>query len=219
MSLGHPYETGRPGFPDEFVAYDIETSGFRGNGNGRIVEFGAIRVDADRHGVETMHERIALPPGCHMNPHASSTNGIYDWQLVGCPPMHEVFPRFVDFVGDLPVVGYNNHSFDDPFVLDTAERLGNPFSFPGGSYDALTLFSKLHPSASGKGSKDLARACEVYGVTNQRAHDSLADAIASAECWLSMEREAREHGIAVSPYLFVGEDETESLFDLSGLDL
>ena len=146
-----------------YVAYDLETSGFM-NGGGEMVEIGAVRF-VDGEPDERFDELCALEG--KMNPEASRVNHITDEMLAGCRPRAEVFADFCAFVGDLPIVGFNNHHFDDPFIEREAERTGLGSPVANGSHDVRVLLG-------GHGS--LARWCEEFGLVNDEAHRAWADA-------------------------------------------
>lgn len=144
-----------------YVVYDLETSSFYPEGE--IVEFGAIKV-VDGRPVEKFSEMCALK-GC-MNPRATAVNHITDSMLRGKRSLRVVFRCFTRFVGILPLVGFNNHSFDDLFIKREIGRAGGRNILANGSYDVMLMHGRA----------TLAKCCEEYGIENDGAHRAVNDA-------------------------------------------
>ena len=151
-----------------YVAYDLETSGFFDDG-GEFVEIGAVRVE-DGEVTGEFSELCALEGP--MDPTASRINHITDEMLEGRRPRSEVFSDFCDFVGDLPVLGFNNHHFDDEFIDREAARAGKPSPTENGSLDVRVILGN-HGS--------LAKWCDTYKIENDEAHRALSDAHATRQ--------------------------------------
>lgn len=138
--------------PSSFVAYDLETSGFLRNG-GEIVEIGAVKFE-DGQVTGKFSELCALDG--KMSSGASKVNHITDDMLVGKRPLAEVFVDFCEFVGALPLVGFNNQSFDNTFIEREAERaeITNPLN--NGSHDVMLMHGRA----------TLKDCCDEYGIEN-----------------------------------------------------
>ena len=160
------YQETKQVFPmlTSYVAYDLETSDRYPRGE--IVEFGAVRVEDGRITGE-FSELCALDG--RMNRYASKVNHITDAMLVGRRPLAEVFADFCKFVGNLPMLGFNNWSFDDNFIDRVAERIDISSPVGNGSYDVM----RLHGRAK------LESCCKEYGIVIEDAHRALADARAT----------------------------------------
>lgn len=150
--------------PTSYVAYDLETSDYFPKGE--IVEFGAVKVE-DGQVTDEFSELCAL--NGRMNPKASETNHITNTMLVGKRPLSEVFADFCEFVGTLPLVGFNNQHFDDLFINREAERAGTKSPIDNGSHDAMLMHGRA----------TLASCCDEYGIENDEAHRALSDARAT----------------------------------------
>lgn len=171
-----------PMLPTSYVAYDLETSGFFPKGE--IVEFGAVRVE-DGHVTGEFQELCLL--GMPMDPRASAVNHITDEMLEGSRSLTDVFLDFVEFVGSLPLVGYNNRRFDDLFIAREASRTGCADPLSNGSLDVMALH----------GRQSLARCCEEFGVENDEAHRALSDARVTAMIFSKLRARAQEATSAV----------------------
>lgn len=150
--------------PTSYVAYDLETSDYFPKGE--IVEFGAVKVE-DGQVTGEFSELCALDG--RMNPKASDTNHITDAMLAGKRPLADSFADFSEFVGSLPLVGFNSQHFDDLFIKREAERAGIKNPLDNGSYDAMAMHGRA----------TLASCCEKYGIVNDEAHRALSDARAT----------------------------------------
>jgi DNA polymerase-3 subunit alpha (Gram-positive type) len=93
-----------------FVAFDIETTGLSPNLD-RIIELGAVKYQ-DGKVVETFNELIS--PGIPLPPESIEVHGITEDMLEGMPPVEEVLPHFLKFVGDGILVAHNA-KFDTGF--------------------------------------------------------------------------------------------------------
>lgn len=160
--------------PTSYVAYDLETTGL--HNPVWPVQYGAIRV-IDGNPEETFTTLVALPTGVEMEKGAIAVHGIKPEMLVDAPSQREAYVAFSDFVGELPLLGFNSKSYDGPVI----DRLADLYHMPhltdnsGGSVkgqiDALELYRKLF----GIGKSKLSDVCEHYGVTNNNAHDAIGD--------------------------------------------
>lgn len=166
-----------PMLPTSYVAYDLETSGFFPKGE--IVEFGAVRVE---DGAVTGEFQELCRLGVPMDPRAAAVNHITDEMLDGSRSLTDVFRDFVEFVGTLPLVGYNNRRFDDQFIAREVARTGSADPLSNGSHDVMALH----------GRQSLARCCEEFGVVNDEAHRALSDARATAMIFSKLRARARE---------------------------
>ena len=99
-------------FDDEFVVFDIETTGLRPS-TCEIIEIGAVRVCKNKV-LESFHSFV--DPGQRLPYTIISLTGITDDMLQGAPGKREVLEKFHAFVGDSCLVAHNS-DFDTSFVL------------------------------------------------------------------------------------------------------
>ena len=101
-----------------FFALDIETTGLTPVVD-QIVEIGTVRFQGDEI-IDTFEAFV--DPGMPVSSGASAVNGITDDMVRGKPPIEEVFPRFIDFMGlDIPVA--HHAPFDVGFLSYDISRL------------------------------------------------------------------------------------------------
>lgn len=105
----------------EYVAFDLETSGLSPE-TAEIVEIGAVRVWRG-HILATFSQLVK--PAYPIPPEATSVNHITNDMVSGAPSIREVLPRFLDFIGFLPLVAHNadfDMSFLSQAIHDTHTR-------------------------------------------------------------------------------------------------
>ena len=87
----------------DYVVFDIETTGLSPYKDG-IVELSALKVI----GGQVQEEFSTLVnPGRPISYAASRVNGITDEMVEDAPFIEEVLPEFLEFAGDLPLLGHN----------------------------------------------------------------------------------------------------------------
>ena len=125
-------------FDAEYVAFDLETTGLSAQ-HDVIIEIGAAIMKRGEV-LETFQTFVA--PGRKLTPKIVDLTGITDEMLVGAPPIDEILPKFLDFVGGRPLCAHNA-DFDIGFVTAACERLNIPFQPT--SLDTLILAQNLLP--------------------------------------------------------------------------
>ncbi len=123
-------------FCDEFVAFDLETTGLSSK-NDTIIEIGAVIM---KNGREIDRFQTFVAPGRKLEPKIVELTGITDAMLIGAPKIEEVLPKFLEFVGDRVLVAHNS-DFDTGFIRAACNRLGYPYSFTAA--DTLILSQNL----------------------------------------------------------------------------
>jgi DNA polymerase III epsilon subunit-like protein len=155
-----------------FVALDCETTGQTPH---RLVELGAVAFTADRHlcSFETL-----VHSNDRINPHARRLHGISHAVLAGAPPADDVLERFRGFAQGAVLVEHSADAFDTRLLGRT---MGRPLD--ADNIDTSRLAGKLWGLRDTIG---LERLCAELGVTHRRPHHALADAEATAACFLAL---------------------------------
>jgi superfamily I DNA/RNA helicase/DNA polymerase III epsilon subunit-like protein len=150
---------------DDFVAFDIETSDFDFEAS-QIVEIAAVRV---RNNVVVDEFRTLVSCSRPISAAATEVHGYTDGDLVGAPPMSEVWPRFREFVGNDLVVAHNGQQFDVPVLRRACG------GFDG--FDELVFYDTL-PLARAvvDGSAKLSYLARKYNIDPGREHHAVDDA-------------------------------------------
>ncbi|MBR1390192.1 MAG: topoisomerase DNA-binding C4 zinc finger domain-containing protein [Lachnospiraceae bacterium] len=154
-------------YVSDYVVFDLETTGVSPYVD-KIVEISAVKVI----GGKTVDEFSTLVnPECHISQGASAVNGIYDEMVADAPTFEEVLPQFLEFIGDMVLVGHNIHAFDMNFIYRDSEAYSG--KFPDNDYvDTLTLARRCLPQLARHRMTDLAA---HYGISTEGAHRALAD--------------------------------------------
>ena len=87
-------------FDGEFVAFDLETTGLS-SVNDRITEVGAVIL---KNGKEIDRFQTLVDPERLLTPENIELTGITNEMLKGQPKIEEILPKFLEFVGDRPLV-------------------------------------------------------------------------------------------------------------------
>ena len=151
---------------NQFVACDLETTGLDPNTD-KIVEIGLVKTENGK----TIERFSALVnPGRALPVRIKRLTGLRDADLVSCPPLAEVLPDALKFIGDNPVVGHNI-GFDLRFLSAAAGC-----AIPNEAYDTLELARLVLPGAAGYRLESL---CRLLDLEIPR-HRALKDAEAAA---------------------------------------
>ena len=170
VKLGKLLSEGR----SEFVVFDLETTAMKPE-NGYIVDIAALRV---RDGQVVDRFESLVNPGRPIVGH--QVHGISTDDVASAPTAAEVLSRFVEWVGETPVVAHNV-SFDLPFML---RHLPNDVKWePAAVFDTLELGYQLYPDAGAWKLADLVRF--VFGRDHVVAHRAMPDAEATAELFVN----------------------------------
>lgn len=98
-------------YPDNYVVFDIETSGLSPNKD-KIIEIGAVKYINNKKHSEIDY---LIDPHIKLEPIITKVTGLTDEDLIGKPSIEEILPIFINFIGDYPVIGHNV-SFDIDFI-------------------------------------------------------------------------------------------------------
>ncbi|MBD5391847.1 DNA polymerase III subunit epsilon [bacterium] len=105
------------------ICFDIETTGFEYLRGDRCIEIGAVEIIDGKITDKTFHEYIN-PEGKIIPQETYMVHKISNAFLEDKPKMSEVAPRFLEFIGDSPIVAHNGFDFDFPFINHELARLG-----------------------------------------------------------------------------------------------
>lgn len=162
-------------FPDgpidayEFVAFDLETTGLHPLWS-RIVEIAAVRFRHD--GCEVGRFETLVDPGMPIPTDATNIHGITDDMVRNQPSMADALSRFVEFLGNTPVVLMaHNASFDRDFLVSAATVHGLPLpNLP--VIDTLAMARDAFPDAP---NHRLPTLLELLGRSSDGAHRAAFD--------------------------------------------
>lgn len=164
-------KTFNPSSLPAFVVIDTETTGLKSSTD-RIIELSAVIFESYK---PVAAWSTLINPGIHVPSAASDVNGIYDEDLIGKPTLDAVAESFLEFVGRLPVVGYNI-GFDLKFLFCSGIDL---ISKGRKKYDVLSLARKRYKNEIA-GGFSLGNVCAYHDIFFE-AHRSLSDCCATGE--------------------------------------
>ncbi len=117
-----------------YVVFDFETTGFNAGGADSIIEIGAVKL-YNGEIIDKFDELIN--PGKKLEKRITELTGITNEMLSDCPTEEESIKRFMDWVGDLPMVAHNA-KFDVSF-LEMAYKKYNLGEYNNTIIDTLEL--------------------------------------------------------------------------------
>ena len=151
-------------FDDEFVAFDLETTGLSAEKD-TIIEIGAVIM---QRGKEIRRYQTFVDPGCKLEPKIVELTGITDDMLRDAPRIEEVLPEFLDFVGGRPLIAHNA-KFDTGFVRNACQKQGLKYELT--ALDTLPLSQQLMPQLNKFKLDVVAKALSLPNFNHHRAAD------------------------------------------------
>jgi len=169
-----------------FVSLDCETTGHFPD---RMVELGAVRFRVSEAGAAEpplLLESLVHTTD-HINPYARRVHGITRSMLTGAPSLRRVALTFHDFARAAILVEHSADAFDTRLVSKALDRPP-----PHHHLDTSRIAGFLFDLRDTIG---LERLCERLEVTHRHPHFALADAEATADCFVRLVEIGRlEHG-------------------------
>lgn len=126
-------------FVDDYVVFDIETTGLNKNCD-KIIEIGALKY-RDNQLVEEFS--YLINPKIKLPEIIISITGITDKMLEEENTIDIVLPKFLDFIEDLPLIAHNNE-FDLGFINEKIKELNLP-KLINENIDTLALSRRFLP--------------------------------------------------------------------------
>jgi DNA polymerase III subunit epsilon len=164
-------------FDQPIVMLDFETTGLSPAGGDRITEVAALRIVDG-----AVAERLVTLVNCgaRIPSFVTALTGISQRMIDGAPPVAQVLPQLLDFIGD-DVLAAHNASFDASFLLAESLRQGLSPRHRG-LICSLKLARRMLPGQASYKLGGLAHALNITycGV----AHRAEADAEVSARLLL-----------------------------------
>ncbi len=177
------------GFDDEFVVFDIETTGLSTSGDA-VTEIGAVLVS---HGEVTETFSEYVDPERHIPENITELTGISDETVAGAPKIDEVLTRFLEFCGGRPLVAHNAN-FDTGFLRAAASKYHIPFE---NSYIDTLAMSRYVNTELTRHTLDTVAA--FYGLDKFDHHRAFEDAKVCAFIFLKMAERISKEGIKDIP--------------------
>ena len=151
-------------FDEEYVAFDLETTGLNSKTD-RIIEIGAVIM---KQGREIDRFQTFVDPERKLEKKIVDLTGITDDMLAGAPKIGEVLPKFLEFVGGRVLVAHNS-DFDTGFIRAECARQG--LSYDLTAADTLILSQNMLPGLNKFKLDIVANALSLPEFNHHRAAD------------------------------------------------
>jgi len=125
----------------DFIIFDIETIGLKPE-NGKIIEIAALKIKDWQ--IIDEYDQLINP---EMKVPAVTTNltGIKDADLTNKSKIQDILPGFLEFIGDLDLVGHNAISFDKFFIEHNLKKYNISEEIKNKCLDSMELAIFLKP--------------------------------------------------------------------------
>ncbi len=193
------FDQSRPLTEYTFVVCDTELTGFDRKRD-EIISIGAVLIrDLQIDLSATFHQYIR--PRNIEHTQATFIHRITPQQLAQAPPLTEVLPAFVEFMGNSLMVGHFI-ALDMDFLNRAARKvLGGTLSNPG--IDTMRLVQGYRRELNGHFQEEEERSCSYvledlakeYSLPTFKAHDAFEDAMQTAYLFLFLLKKFRKGGL------------------------
>ena len=171
---------------EEFVVFDIETTGLNSHTN-KIIEIGAVKIKAGR--IIDRYSQL-INPGISIPYHITEITSITNEQVANQPKIDEAIEKFVEFVGDAVLVAHNA-PFDMGFIKRDVKKCLN-INLENSVIDTLQMARDLFPDLKKYGLGDLNK---VLGLALENHHRAVDDSQATANMFIIFLEKYKEKGI------------------------
>ena len=160
----------------EFVFLDLETTSFNPDVNyGKIIEIAAIKV---KNGEIVDEFETLINPQMKIPKKATEITNITDEMVKYFPTYEEVLPKFIDFCGNMVVVGHNVN-FDIRFLDYYSQILGQKFQPE--IIDTMYLAKYVHKDDKKISCFKLEHLAGLYGIDDKNHHRAMNDVVVTFE--------------------------------------
>ena len=163
-------------FKQDFVVFDIETTGFSPVEN-RIIEIGAVKVCG---GKIVEHFSSFVNPEVPIPFEIEKLTSIRDDMVVDAEKIESVLPKFLKFCEGCMLVAHNA-GFDMSFIMENCNRQGIPHDF---TYIDTVGMARVMLPAQAKHTLDAV--AKTLGVSLLNHHRAVDDAEATAEIFVKL---------------------------------
>ncbi|SHH42625.1 DNA polymerase III catalytic subunit, PolC type [Clostridium collagenovorans DSM 3089] len=170
---------------DEYVVFDIETTGFSSD-NDKIIEIGAVKVK-DGQIIDSFN--VFVNPERKIPLNIIELTGINNDMVKDAETIENVLPKFMKFIGESVVVAHNA-TFDTSFIRKNCNKINLKFNNP--IMDTIPLCKYIFPDLK---RYKLSTIVKHLGITLEQHHRAVDDARATADILLHCFKELKEKNI------------------------
>lgn len=164
----------------DYVVVDTETTGLQLSEGDKVISISAVRIRGGRVQNTGIFNTL-VNPGRPIPPESTEIHHLDDAMVADAPTMNEVYPQFIEYLGDSVLVAHNA-AFDKKCLDMAADDAGLP-QIDNPVLDTIFLSYALHEEIEGHSLEALA---ERMGITINGRHTSLGDARATAHIFLGL---------------------------------
>ncbi|MBO5336018.1 MAG: PolC-type DNA polymerase III [Lachnospiraceae bacterium] len=169
---------------DDFVVFDIETTGFSPVNN-RIIEIGAVKVSGGN-----IVDRFStfVNPDVPIPFEIEKLTGIRDDMVIDSPMIDVILPQFLEFCEGCILVAHNAN-FDMSFIMENCRRQGYPQDF---TYVDTVGISRMLLKDQAKHTLDAV--AKTLGISLDNHHRAVDDAECTAHIFVKFIKMLEEEG-------------------------
>ncbi|WP_138420066.1 exonuclease domain-containing protein [Aquibacillus sediminis] len=161
----------------EVVVFDMETTGFFPYKGDKILSIGAVKVKGEQL-LEEESFYSMIHHDSSLSTEIKGLTGLTNDQLNEAPPLQVVLREFYQFVkSDLLVAHHAGH---EKQFMKHATWMSMKTGFQHRIVDTSFLMKVINPQTQ---LVTLDSCCDYYGITIEKRHHALHDAIATAKLW------------------------------------
>ncbi len=166
---------------DEYVVFDLETTGLSPWGGDEIIEIGAMKVFGNDIDEENCFHSLVNPKRL-IPTEASRVNGITNEMVAGAPHLEDVLPKFLDYIGGAWLVA-QNAKFDMAFVMKSLVQQKVQRNLE--VYDTMIFSRRAFPTESSHNLDMIAKRLGLQIIEAER-HRSLGDVKLTAKAFVKL---------------------------------
>jgi DNA polymerase III subunit epsilon len=166
---------------DEYVVFDLETTGLSPWAGDEIIEIGAMKIFGNQIDEANVFHTLVNPKRV-IPEEAIRVHGISNDMVANAPTLDQVLPKFLDFVGSAWLVA-QNAKFDMSFIMKYLVQWNIKRDME--VYDTVHFSRRAFPTEN---RHNLDKICERLGlaVDQKDRHRSMGDVILTAKAFLAL---------------------------------
>lgn len=166
---------------DEYVVFDLETTGLNAWAGDEIIEIGAMKIFGQEVDEKNYFHTLVNPKRL-IPPDSTKVNGITNEMVASAPTIDEVFPKFLDFIGNAWLIA-QNAKFDMGFVMKNLmqRKIARQMEV----WDTIAFSRRIFP---GENRHNLDIICQrlKFEYDEKDRHRSIGDVKLTARAFLTM---------------------------------
>lgn len=172
------------------IVFDLETTGFFPQKGDKILSIGAVKMVGDRViENETFYSLIHCIEPISME--VKELTGLCEEELAEAPPLEKVLKDFYRFIESRPLVAH--HANHEKSFMQNVTWKTLKMNFQHRIMDTSFLTKVVEPK---KSLITLDECCKHFGISIEKRHHALHDAVGTAKLWAEGVRLIQKQGFA-----------------------